>query len=293
MASQPASWARFVDALAPLRRAGAEASRARLEQRLADAQAAWPDVEHDEGALAEHLAAVLPEGAPLDEALERLHVEDLALALALRRGDRAALSAFEQQIVPGLERALRRAGAEPSELLQDLRVRVLVEGDGGAPPKIADYRGTGPLRAWLRVAALRAAVNKATRPPREMAVADSFFEALATAPDPTSELVVRDHASSVKDALRGAIATLSNRERGLLQYAFVDGVSLERIGALYRVHRSTVTRWIDLARERLRQAVEEDLRARLHASPSEVESVVKHVSGALDSSIESALARRS
>ena len=59
-----------------------------------------------------------------------------------------------------IDTALTRLGREPmfvDEVRQVLRTKLLV-GDG-APPKIADYSGRGPLDGWVRAAAVRAAID--------------------------------------------------------------------------------------------------------------------------------------
>ena len=40
-----------------------------------------------------------------------------------------------------------------------------------------------------------------------------------------------------------AFAALESRERNLLRYALGDGLSVDAIGTLYRVHRATAARW--------------------------------------------------
>src|SRR5688572_28867733 len=86
---------------------------------------------------------------------------DVALAARIARGEAAAIAAFERDVAFEIEAAVRKVDRDPSfvaELAQQIRIKLLV-GDGTAPPKIAGYRGTGPLRAWVSIASLRLALN--------------------------------------------------------------------------------------------------------------------------------------
>ncbi|WP_395812894.1 sigma factor-like helix-turn-helix DNA-binding protein [Archangium minus] len=49
--------------------------------------------------------------------------------------------------------------------------------------------------------------------------------------------------------LAEALAALPSRERTVLRLHLVEGLSLERIGTVYRTHKSTVSRWLARARE--------------------------------------------
>ena len=159
------------------------------------------------------------------------------------------------------------------EVRQAVRVRLAV-GDGAAP-RILSYRGTGPLRAWVAVAALRIALNlkrAADRAPG--ADADLFAEVVDREPDP-----------ELREALAAALAALADRPRALLRLRFVDGLELAHIGRLYRVHESTASRWVsqavaDVAADARRRLIE-----RLAIAPSAADSVARMVASQLDLSI--------
>ena len=96
--------------------------------RIANAgRAAWPDVKISETTIANRLAARLQDDP--DARLESLHDSDLYLAMALAEGDQAALKAFEAELVPQIDVALRRlrlAGGTADEVKQSLRYELLV-----------------------------------------------------------------------------------------------------------------------------------------------------------------------
>jgi len=129
----------------------------------------------DEEAFVAYVADRVDPSDDLRAALARLHVRDLAFAFMLSGRRDGAVEAFERTYVPALVAAARRAapGVDPSDILQELRIHLLV--GGASPPRIGEYRGEGPLRAWLRVVVLRLALNRATRAPRELPVEDALL----------------------------------------------------------------------------------------------------------------------
>src|SRR5262249_41683920 len=64
-------------------------------------------------------------------------------------------------------------------------------------------------------------------------------------------------------AFREAVQSLSDRERILVRQHFLDGVSVNDLGRLYRVHRATAGRWLERARDALLAATRARLMARL------------------------------
>jgi RNA polymerase sigma-70 factor (ECF subfamily) len=77
-----------------------------------------------------------------------------------------------------------------------------------------------------------------------------------------------------KVALQAAMAGLSARDRTVLRLHWVDGLNIDKIGAVYRVHRSTVARWIAQCRKQLLEDTKRALKARLQVSHSELHSLV-------------------
>lgn len=63
--------------------------------------------------------------------------------------------------------------------------------------------------------------------------------------------------------MAAAVAALAVRERALLRYSVVDGLTLDEIGAIYRAHKSSVSRWLTRARARLWQETRAALQTRL------------------------------
>jgi len=129
-------------------------------------------------------------------------------------------------------------------------------------------------------------INIATREEREVPSEEAFFDALcADEPGPDVALVREACRQQFKAAVLNSMGHLSNRERSLLRYAFADGLSVDEIGAIYRVHRATAARWIQDARSRLVEATLAELASRLHLPEAEIASVVRGALSGIDMSI--------
>lgn len=280
------AWHRFVALAAPRR----EVEPAVFERAFQPALAALDAA--DEEPFLRHLVERLPSDEEPEAMLERLHLADLAFAFLLSQWRPSAIEAFERDYAPALVAAVRRAAPtlDASEIVQDVRIHILV-GTNESPPKIRDYRGEGRLRSWLRVAVVRMSLNRASRA-KELPVEDAFFEAMVGPDDLTGGLTVAREIELVKEALRHAIPLLSNREKSLVQLSYIDGASLEELGGMYGVHRQTIARWLELARDRVKRAIEAELRERLGVSPSEAEIVVRNTMGTLDSPVARLLTER-
>ena len=87
----------------------------------------------------------------------------------------------------------------------------------------------------------------------------------------------RTYSSEFKAAFGEALGGLGAREQTLLRYHHVDGLNIDEIGAIYRVHRVTAFRWLEKAKELLVKSTLEKLRARLKLDPGELDSVLRMI----------------
>jgi RNA polymerase sigma-70 factor (ECF subfamily) len=220
---------------------------------------------------------------------ERALADDIALAASIVDGDQAAIAMFEKDIAFEIEAAIKKVDRDRTfvaETAQRVRIKLLV-GDGPAsPPKIASYRGTGPLRAWVSIAALRVALNaKRDAAPPPTSDDDILADLVDREPDPELRHLTALYRAAFREALTAALTALPNKGRALLRMRFVAGLELAQIGKLYRVHESTASRWIQAAVD----AVGDDARARLVAklsiTPDTADSVARMVKSQLDLSI--------
>jgi RNA polymerase sigma-70 factor, ECF subfamily len=264
-------------------------SRALAEEGVRNAwregQRAWPGIALTEQAFAEHVASL-----PIDEtALEAALAErgaDLFIAAACTRRDQQAIVRFDAQYLAPLERYVNRfrlTAERVAELRQQLRLHVLL----GADPAIARYRGSGPLAAWVRVVAVRAAVDltRADHDPRTSADAEALDRLIAPELGPEGRTIVTRYRDQVQTALREALATMSDQDKTLLRLHFLDGASVIAIGRIYGVHRATVTRWLVTLRRDLLERVRASLALPGTPTPSELQSLMKVLQNEIELSL--------
>ncbi|WP_342377710.1 sigma-70 family RNA polymerase sigma factor [Myxococcus stipitatus] len=246
----------------------------------------WPEVALAEEDFLQHLAQRLVPGDVSSWTSEAIPAADLYLACACARGLPAAHAALERHFLSKVARAVTRVrggGVDAEEVLQQLRQRLLAS-EGNAEPRIAEYRGTAPLSAWLRAAAVRTALNLQRAEGRRARV-EQEVEGAVLGGDVELDYLRRRHHQDFREALAAAVASLSPRERTVLRLHVVEGVNLERIGAMYRAHKSTVSRWVAHARQTLLSRVREQLAERLRLSVGELDSLMLAVGGQLDLSL--------
>jgi RNA polymerase sigma-70 factor (ECF subfamily) len=240
------------------------------------ARAAWPQVVLDRSLYERHAAGFDPAPHP-----------DLYLACACAHGDPVAIALFDAEVLAHVGEFVRRIDPTPEfrdEVKQALRARLLV-GEDGQPPRISQYAGRGPLGAWVRVAAVRAALRLTRgRGDQPLPLADER-QLAATGLDPEAALLHARHQADYQAALRDALAALTARDRSLLRMHFVDGLTIDRIGAIYRIHRATAARWLQAAREQLVDETYRRLGERLQLSPAELESLTALVHSQLHLSL--------
>jgi RNA polymerase sigma-70 factor (ECF subfamily) len=215
------------------------------------------------------------------------HAGDLALACAVAAGDPEAARRFDALCGPELVAAARGVDGDRAfvdEIAQQARVRLVV-GDGG-PPRIATYRGAGPLRAWVAIATQRLALN-AKRAARGAAIAsdDVLADVVDREPDPELRHLKEVYRAEFREALSRALEALADRARAVLRLRFVDGLELAQIGRLYAVHESTASRWVAGALAEVADAARADLVARLSITDGTADSVARMVRSQLDLSI--------
>lgn len=245
----------------------------------------WPSIAVTPAALAAHLERLgIPHAA-------HAQADDLYLACACSANDAAALAVFDHELAPVMRAAVRRLDSAEhfvDEVVQTIRERLLVA-PAGALPRIAEYAGTGPLRAWVRIAALRIAMNLLRDRKRDVLVHDDrLFEAIAAEHgEPGSAERYREAAT---EALRAAFAALSARERNLLRMHHLHELTVDELAPTLGVHRATVARWIAAAREHLLAETRASLAARLDVGEATLDSIVRGIASQVDVSVVRLLA---
>jgi RNA polymerase sigma-70 factor, ECF subfamily len=265
---------------------------ATLAAGLTAARAAWPEVELSDERFAAHLAGAI--GSVEDAGLiGRLRIADLYLTAAVCERNPIAVRTLTEHYRSELVAALRQlslAPLQPDDVIQGVWENLLLEGDD-EQPRISQYRGRGDLRRWLRVSALRAAYRLLERNGRDVVFDDDRLEAMPDAGhDPELDVLKRRSVVEFRTAFRTAIASLTPRQRTLLRRHHLDGLTVDDLGALYRVHRATAARWLAEARDDVLMYTKRELRTRLKLGDAEVASLIEMIQSRLDVSLERLLA---
>jgi RNA polymerase sigma-70 factor (ECF subfamily) len=245
---------------------------------VAAGKEAWPKLVLMPETVAEHAAR---HATPLDT----IHAADFYLACGVIGRDRAALAYFEERFmarVPDYLLRLRIGREALDEVKQKLREDLLV-GRNEKPPKIAEYSGRGALGGWLRVTAVRTALNHVRASSR--AETAQLTEDFSVAGDP--ELAyVKEHARELfADAFKRVLAGLDASERTILRLHYMDGLTMAELGRLYKTPRSTIARRVAEARERILTETETVLREEQRLSPSALASVLRQAKSRLEVTI--------
>jgi RNA polymerase sigma factor (sigma-70 family) len=123
--------------------------------------------------------------------------------------------------------------------------------------KLGNYAGRSSLKTWLGAVVINAALN-ARRAAASRAASAAAASAPPRAPDPPAE-----HLHAV---LRDAVASLEPSAKSLVLLYYEQDLSLDDIGRLLGASKSTLSRALKLARERIRAEADRLARERWGAS---------------------------
>ena len=224
----------------------------------------------------------------LQGALSRLRIDDLWLALAARSGEDDAVRVFEDEMLQPTEQSVKRLDASPSfrdEVLQRVRVKLLV-GTQQEGPRLTHYRGRGPLATWTTVVVIREAITmlrKLGRPKND----DADLVLLeATSSGPELAAIKAEHRLALVQALRASIADLTAEQRNLLRLHHLHGASIDRLGAMLGLHRSSAARRLEKIRRQLLEDTRRRLVERLRIDAAELDSIIERIDSQLEISLE-------
>jgi RNA polymerase sigma-70 factor (ECF subfamily) len=187
-----------------------------------------------------------------------LHTNDLYLALACARGSEAAWNRFTLMYSRYIQSAatfVTPPSSTPTEIADNVLVDLFLPGPSGRS-RIGSYEGRSSLATWLRVVVTHHAANERERlrnsigDPQVPDVPDE----LATSRMDASLRACR-YGTMIRDALRSSCDCLTERERLILLLRYDEGLQFGQIARIFGVHQSTITRQIERACKRLREAV--------------------------------------
>jgi RNA polymerase sigma-70 factor, ECF subfamily len=256
----------------------------------------WPQVDLPAEAFARHVARRLPEASaasPLAPLLEQLALEDLYLACACVHAIPEAIETLEGDYLaklPTLLGYLKLPAMMLDDVCQLVRTHLLLR-TAGAEPRLAEYAGRGSLLSWMRVIAVRLALRQRAserETPEEEAL--TALEALpAPGPDVEYDLIKRRYHHDFRQATREAFAALSSEQRHLLRLHFIERLPTTRLGLLFGVDQSTISRWLKSARQAVYEETKRRLQERLGLSSREFESLLAAIDSQLDLSLSQVL----
>jgi RNA polymerase sigma-70 factor (ECF subfamily) len=259
-----------------------------LARLRAAALAAYPDLSVDAATFGAELARRLGAAAS-PEQLAHVRADHVHIAIACAAGDPLAIHRFEDDFLDEVDATAGRLRARPDQAdeVRSHLHRILFVSEPGRPAALREFSGRGDLRSYLRVIATRELVRVINKGRREVGVTDdAFLDTLLPASDPELGYLREHYRADVDAAMRTALAALPDQPRALLRYSVVDGWTVDRIGALYGVHRATAARRVAAAREELGDAIRAELATRLAIPIGDVDSIVRLVQSRIEVSLE-------
>jgi RNA polymerase sigma-70 factor (ECF subfamily) len=197
------------------------------------------------------------------------------------------LQVFETHCFSDVDRALLRLGLDAdarAEVKQRLRHALFV--DDRAAARITRFAGRGDLRGWVRVMAVREGLALLRRfRPQTTTDDDAVTRLVMIADDPEVAYMKRRYRNEFRLAFAAALRGLRASERLLLRQRFLDGLAVNELARVHRVHRATVANRLDAACRRVLKATRASLVDRLRISAHEVDSILRLISSRLEVSL--------
>lgn len=258
-----------------------------LAAAIAEASAAWPGVRVDHSAWVRAIAELGPKPLDVAKPFGEMLLADHYLAFACAAGDTAAIAECNAILVR--EAAFAADGTRMHSSLRDeaaqiVRTQLLVPRESG-PAAIGDYAGRGALRSWLRVCVSRELVRLAKAQQRSEPLEEHLVADAGYGDDPALEELKAKYRAELADAFRTALTELPARDRTLLRYQLIDGLTIDEVGAIFRVHRATAARWLAKIRDDLVTRTRTLMAEALGVDTAEAASIVRLVQSQLDMSV--------
>jgi RNA polymerase sigma-70 factor (ECF subfamily) len=258
-----------------------------LDEAIAEGRQAWPTLVVDTLVWVRVLAKLAPSPLAIDQPFGALLIADHYVAFACGSGDPAAVAACDAIVVR--EAGFAAAGTRMHDSVRDEAIQIvrelLLSPRAGRAPAIKDYGARGPLRSWIRVAVSREMIRLAKAQNRTEPFEEQLIAAPGYASDPVLEELKTKYRAELATAFRAALDELPPRDRTLLRYQVIDGLTIDEIGAIYRVHRATSARWIAKIREELIEKTRTTMAKALGVDSEEAASIVRLVQSQLDVSV--------
>ncbi len=273
-----------------------------LQKAITLARQTWRGVHLEHKAFITSLMPIieqsLPEGGAANPdvvltTLEGLHTVDLYLACAALRDEPGAIAAFQKRYAPEIESIAARFNSHRltrDDLIQSLHTLLLVGNPPKTPPKLTRYTGSGPLYSWIRVTASRHFIDltrSRTYSPPDTPLADELLTLVVDHGDDLELTFLKNtYRQQFKQAVAKAVDSLEPEQRILLRQSFIERQSIDALSQVHGVHRATVARRVQRARDALFAHARTHMMEDLKLDQAEFTSIFNLIQSRLDVSIQ-------
>ena len=253
---------------------------ARLAECLRTARAKWPRAQVADLVFARCLGKAAGEGGGT---LDGVETDDLYLASGCVEGDPASVAHLADLVRRGASKWASGVDVDVDDLGQRVLSRLLLP-EGGAEARLARYEGRAPLVAYLKTVTRHLAVSLVRNAERHeaMPAPSTFFAAIG---NPEQDAIRVEFGEAFSRALDDAFCSLESRQRAVIAMHYADGVEVDAIAQVYRVHRVTVSRWLADARTQVFEKARQHLRGALGLTESDFENALRIIRSQIEISL--------
>ncbi|MBL8913742.1 MAG: sigma-70 family RNA polymerase sigma factor [Archangium sp.] len=213
------------------------------------------------------------EGRAPRAAWSLMNLEDLELCWLALEHDATAVHEVERRLQRVAKSVAGKKGDDDfvQEVLQRTRARLFV----GERPRLAAYSGTGALVQYLKAVVLSVSVDLQRAARHENVSEDELLEAAVIEDGVDARLAHATQRKHFTAAFKESVESLGTEERTWLRMRFVEGLSIDAVGAAFGVHRTTAMRWLERAQKQLMAETRKRLAERLGMPLREVDSLLR------------------
>jgi RNA polymerase sigma-70 factor len=216
----------------------------------------------------------------IEDYLDTLYLEDLALACACAEGQVTAWAFFVECFRPALRSAARAIAGDAVgfELADGIYAELygLDERDGRRRSLFDYFHGRSRLATWLRAVIAQRHVDRVRQAKRFEPLDEAEDPRAASPPPPGTEPDRIRFARITQAALARAIVALAAGDRLRLACYYIQKLTLAQIGRMFDEHEATVSRKLDRLRRGLKAEVERTLRDDLQLDEGQVRACFEY-----------------
>ncbi len=190
------------------------------------------------------------------------------------------------QIIESVEPAIRKwkqTSDQTADLIQELLQKMLLDSETHAR-KILNYNGKASLAVWIKTIAIRMVIDQHRSSQNTAKVQEESL--LVTQEQPEMLLLKKKYASECEAALKEAWRALPSRQKSLLRFSSLQGMSFIEIAKIYRIHRVTAARWVEEARYAFAMQSLNLLSKRVQLDVTELKSMLYDMQSQIQLSLE-------